>query len=321
VSDSSTPDEPQISFAVASYNSRAYLGEAVSSALAQEDVRCEVLIVDDGSSDGSVELAQSLAAADRRVRLLTTSGNGGPAAARNVALAAMRGHWFAVLDSDDVLLPGRSRSLLALAQTERADMMADDLEVFSRNEPHGKSFLGSCFRQIASLELRCYFEHSRIYGDKPNFGFLKPMIRRSFLDKHGLRYDETLRIGEDDRLAVACLLAGARYSISGDAGYRYRKHEASISHRLAPQDADAMVAANRAIGVQVRGCDAATRRAFAARAASYRDAAAFAHAIGALQRGQLVRGMSQVLGRPSAIPLFMMPIRSRLSRIRKADMR
>ena len=100
---------PDVSFLVASYNSAAYLAAATASALAQRDVAIEVVIVDDGSSDGSRELAAALAARDGRVLCLGTPVNRGPAGARNLALAAARGRWLAVLDSDDLIDPDRSR--------------------------------------------------------------------------------------------------------------------------------------------------------------------------------------------------------------------
>lgn len=68
-----------------------YLDEAIESALAQTDVTFEVLIVDDGSSDGSVERAKEWARRDPRVRFFTTTSNGGPGAARNVALDSHAG--------------------------------------------------------------------------------------------------------------------------------------------------------------------------------------------------------------------------------------
>ncbi|MBX7483659.1 glycosyltransferase family 2 protein [Qipengyuania qiaonensis] len=306
---------PRVSFAIASYNSSAFLEAAVRSALDQSDVSVEVLIVDDGSSDDSRELAERLAQEDSRVRALATPSNGGPAAARNVALTAMRGEWFAVLDSDDMLAPERTESLLELAERHRADLVADDLRVFSDDPVAGESFLGEAFAEVASLSLEIYLQHSVIYGNRPNFGFLKPMIRKQFLDRHAIHYDERMRIGEDDRLILACLLAGGRYAIGSHAGYYYRKHDRSISHRLGPREADTMRQANDELASLMQDRGAPVRKAFGRRAASYRNAAAFAHAIAAIKHGRADRSLAQVIRNPGTIPLFMMPIRSRLARI------
>lgn len=306
---------PRVSFAIASYNSSAFLETAVRSALAQHDIPVEVLIVDDGSSDGSRELAESLAREDRRIRTLATPCNGGPAAARNVALTAMRGEWFAILDSDDVLAPDRTVRLLDLAERHEADMVADDLRVFTEDPAAGQSFLGAAFAEIPALALETYLRHSVIYGNRPNFGFLKPMIRKRFLDHHAIRYDDRMRIGEDDRLILSCLLAGGRYAIGSQAGYFYRKHAQSISHRLGPHEADTMRQANEELAPLMRNRGTPVSRAFGRRAASYRNAAAFAHAIAAIKHGRADRSLAQVIRNPGTIPLFMMPIRSRLARI------
>src|SRR5690606_20291257 len=125
----------------ASYNSRAYLVEAVESALAQEGITAEVLIVDDGSSDGSDGLARERAESDPRIRMLSTPRKLGPGGARNIALKEMRGRWFAVLDSDDLLLPGRSRRLLEQAEASGADLVADDLIVFGNGRE--ERFIGN----------------------------------------------------------------------------------------------------------------------------------------------------------------------------------
>jgi succinoglycan biosynthesis protein ExoO len=306
---------PLVSFAIASYNSSAFLEDAVRSALAQRDVAIEILIVDDGSTDGSDALAADLAREDPRIRALRTPSNAGPAAARNVALDEMRGEWFAILDSDDILLPDRTARLLDLARRTGADMVADDLAIFSGDPDTGESFLGADIREIPTLPLERYLDHSVIYGTLPNFGFLKPMIRKGFLTRHGIRYDERMRIGEDDRLVLACLLAGANYAVGGSAGYFYRKHEQSISHRLGPRDADAMVRANEELAPIMRERGSGVRTAFQRRAAAYRNAAAFAHAIAAMKNGRADRTLAQIIRHPGSIPLFMMPVRSKLARL------
>ena len=90
-----------------------------------------------------------------------------------------------------------------------------------------------------------------MFGASPNLGFLKPMIRRRVLERTGIRYDPSLRIGEDDALIVQLLLAGARYRLMPQAGYFYRKHGSSISHRLSLDHAERMMASERQIRAAV----------------------------------------------------------------------
>jgi glycosyltransferase involved in cell wall biosynthesis len=95
---------PVVSVVMPAYNAASYLCEAIDSVLAQTFSAFELIVVDDGSTDDTLTLARGFARTDSRVRVFTTP-NGGPAAARNVALGAARGEFIALLDSDDLLRP------------------------------------------------------------------------------------------------------------------------------------------------------------------------------------------------------------------------
>jgi len=91
---------PVVSVIMPAYNAEAYLGRAAESVLSQTFTDLELLIVDDGSSDRTVEVARRLADRDRRVRVLQQS-NAGPGPARNTGFGAAAGRLLAFLDSDD----------------------------------------------------------------------------------------------------------------------------------------------------------------------------------------------------------------------------
>jgi len=309
-------DQIDVSFLVASFNGRDYLGEAVASALAQQGVTVEVLVVDDHSSDGSWPLAQQLAAADPRVLALRTPANLGPAAARNVAIAAARGRWLAVLDSDDLIDPERSQRLVEIAEAGGADVVADDLLVFADGSPDApRRFLGAAAPRAAEwIDLESYFRGTRMYGRSPDLGFLKPMIRADFLRRRGIRYDETLRIAEDDALIVQLLRAGARYLLVPDALYRYRKHGTSISHRLSTAHVDKMMAAGERLRGDLQNDRAATR-ALLPRHRALRRAWAFTHLIEALKRRDARRAVAIAAAYPTMLPLLRMPAAAALRRL------
>jgi glycosyltransferase involved in cell wall biosynthesis len=105
---------PTVTVAVASYNYARYLRDCVNSALDQEGVEVEVVIVDDASSDDSVAVARDLASRDARVRVITHESNHGHIATFNEALWAGEGEFVVKLDSDDMLTPG------SLARSARA---------------------------------------------------------------------------------------------------------------------------------------------------------------------------------------------------------
>ncbi len=102
-----------VSVIIPTYNRAALVAEAVASVLAQTWRDFEVLVVDDGSTDGTIE---ALAPYASRLRLLRRESRGGVSAARNTGIKAARGEWLAFLDSDDLWLPEKlSRQMAYLA--------------------------------------------------------------------------------------------------------------------------------------------------------------------------------------------------------------
>ena len=114
-----------ISIIMASYNYETYLGEAIQSVLSQTWTDFELLVVDDGSKDDSVKLAQSFAEQDLRVRVfLHPDGkNHGLPATLTLGIAEARGEWIAFLESDDLWEPTCLEQRIALAQETGADVI------------------------------------------------------------------------------------------------------------------------------------------------------------------------------------------------------
>jgi len=102
---------PIVSVVMPIYNTEIYLVDSIGSILAQTCVDWELICVDDGSSDGSLEVLRRYERADRRVRVVTRA-NTGCARARNDGIALARGRYIAMMDSDDVALPERLRRQL-----------------------------------------------------------------------------------------------------------------------------------------------------------------------------------------------------------------
>ena len=304
-----------ISFVIACYNAGPLLEPAVRSALDQEGITVEVIVVDDGSSDGSFENATRLSRSDPRVAVLQTASNSGPGGARNVGMNAMRGNWFAVLDSDDLLSPDRGRKLIAIADQYGADMIADNLMEFGEEIEPRPMFAIAPPGGTKRLELPEYFQRSRLFGREPSPGYLKPMIRRSALDQASLRYNPALRIGEDDELIIRALNANLKYVVCDYSGYCYRRHSGSISHRLSLANLDRMIEAEHNIAGQLHPAVAKSKH-YRGRWNALVRGRAFTSSVEALKTGSYVRAALEIAKTPSAIPLYSLPVAARLQRLR-----
>jgi glycosyltransferase involved in cell wall biosynthesis len=100
---------------MACHNSSRFLAEAVASVLSQTFGEFELIVVDDASTDQTVEIANRFRAHDRRISVLSLPERSGPAAARNAGIMVARGAWLGILDSDDVAVPNRFEEQIKLA--------------------------------------------------------------------------------------------------------------------------------------------------------------------------------------------------------------
>lgn len=105
---------PLVSILTPAYNSAEYIAETIESVRRQSYPNFELIVADDGSTDGTLDAVRHAADGDPRV-VIVSSPHGGPATARNAAIAVARGSFFALLDSDDVWMPEYLREQLEIA--------------------------------------------------------------------------------------------------------------------------------------------------------------------------------------------------------------
>ena len=106
------PAAPRLSVLLPTWNAAETVERALASILDEVDVRLEVLVIDDASTDGTADVAASVAERDARVVLIRLPANGGVSNARNRGLDIARGTWLAFLDADDVILPDGLAALM-----------------------------------------------------------------------------------------------------------------------------------------------------------------------------------------------------------------
>ncbi len=226
----------RVSVIVPCYNAGEYLAPCLRSVLAQTMGDLELLVIDDGSTDGSLAVAQRIAGGDARVRVFHQE-NRGVCAARNRGLDAAQGEFVTFVDGDDLLRPDALERMLALAPG--ADMVVCAHETFDAQgstrlvvpETRWMDRRGEQRRRAAALRL--------IEGDSVLNIMCGKLHRRSLLERERLRLDESLKIAEDALFNLEAVLCGEGIAWLPEPIYRYRMHDASATHTRARGEFDA----------------------------------------------------------------------------------
>ncbi|MDR3536958.1 MAG: glycosyltransferase [Acetobacteraceae bacterium] len=303
-----------VSVVTPAWNAERTITRAIASALSQSGVSVEVIVADDASTDATGHVVAALN--DPRVRYLRLPVNGGPAAARNAAIASAQGEWIAVLDADDMFLEGRLAGLVATASDHCLEIVADNMLIDDTNGARRLFIEEELDGAVRYLSLADYIVGNRLFGRRPGEGYLKPMFAAGFLQRHALRYDTATRIGEDFLLVAEAMALGARYGRVRAAGYVYTTHSGSISHRLTRRDADAMVEADRRyLARHGARLNAAERMEWLAHLKTLEDGASFVAMVECIKARDFASLARFAVQRPAAVRHFAMPIRARIARL------
>ncbi|NGO50021.1 glycosyltransferase family 2 protein [Allomesorhizobium camelthorni] len=305
--------QPDVSFVIAAFNAERSIARAIESALAQQDVTVEVVVVDDCSNDLTVEVARSFPA--EQVRVVELEKNRGPGGARNAGLAAARGRWIAVLDSDDAVYPDRLARMIRRAEKSDAQIAVDNLDVVQ--EASGAKttmFAPAVLERFPELTLAEFIAANLLFEETFSFGYMKPIFERRFLEHNALRYDEALRIGEDYIFLASALAKGGRCAVDPLPGYAYHIRAGSISRVLELHHVEAMLAADAAF-LREHPLDAAANAAQARRTRSLEQAASFLTLVQHLKQRAPLKAMRAALRDPMAVRHLKMPIAARLRRL------
>lgn len=130
-----------VSIIVPNYNSEKYIKETLDSVLAQTYQDWEMLVIDDCSSDGSVDIIRAYAEKDSRIQLILREKNTGVANVRNAGLELAKGKYIALLDSDDVWTEDKLERQVALLEETGAEIGYCSYDFIDENsQPMGKAF-------------------------------------------------------------------------------------------------------------------------------------------------------------------------------------
>jgi CDP-glycerol glycerophosphotransferase len=222
---------PLVGVVIPAWGVEHYLDACVRSLVAQRHRRWEAVIVDDGSTDRTGDLADAWAARDHRISVVHQT-NAGLGAARNAGLAHVRGDYLAFLDSDDLLQPTAFTDLVGSLEESGSDFATGSILTWlSRDdgvdgplvEPPWMKRLHHPPLRGARIEQR-----PELLGDV--FAWNK-LFRRSWWDAHALTWPEGVRY-EDQPTTTRAFLGGT-FDVLAQTTYRWRVREGSITQTRA----------------------------------------------------------------------------------------
>ena len=199
-----------ISVIVPVYNAEKYLSRCIDSILAQSYKDFELLLIDDGSKDGSATICDNYAIKDSRVRVFHKA-NGGVSSARNLGLDNATGEWITFIDSDDYVESEYLKNFtqdsdLSLQGYYNGDNMVRYEEAFVYSEPGAE-----------------YLNKNYVYGP-----YCK-LFRSKIIKLNNIRFDEDLSFGEDILFCLKYMLHAYDMHVSTYVGYHYVIYDNSLS--------------------------------------------------------------------------------------------
>ena len=215
---------PQVSIITPVYNADRFLNECVGGILAQSFRSFELVLIDDGSTDGSGALCDAYAEQDPRVRVIHQP-NGGVSRARNRGLDEAQGKYVVFVDADDLLEPDYLQDLIQGQQAQEGTgrtMILSDYQPFSEKGPEKRSFPAPFTMDFRTGE-GLTAEHFRelIFQFRLFPPYCK-LFRRDVIEEQHIRFREGMRSAEDFEFNVRYLAAVDRLVYIDSVQYDYR---------------------------------------------------------------------------------------------------
>ena len=217
-----------ISVIIPVYNVRPYLPESLNSVMNQTYRNLEIIIIDDGSTDGSGQLCDYYANIDKRIKVVHQE-NKGLSNARNVGLSMRSGDAVAFLDSDDVYHPEYVEKMVNAMIRDNVDMVVCK---YSIHEIADKNKYIKWGRKLPGIKAGIYNNYEAIqalYYHKLNFSVWNKLYRTNLWDK--IVFPDG-HVYEDIVVAYKIIELCTAISVINDSLYIYRKHSESISTTL-----------------------------------------------------------------------------------------
>lgn len=233
---------PKISVIVPIYNCEKYVSRCIESIMNQTFHDLEIILIDDGSNDKSVEICKNLEKKDSRIKLICVE-NGGVSRARNIGLDFAHGDFISFVDSDDYLIPEMYERMYKNLIDNKADVsICGIMDYFTKRDGSIEKVRQSCIDGFFILDGEKAMEESlksRLFSVNP----VNKLFKRKLFDS--IRYPEG-KISEDAFLIPSVLLNADVVIYDSFPMYHYIRRENSITtSNFSPKDWDIVEAYER----------------------------------------------------------------------------
>ncbi len=222
---------PIISVIVPIYNVKIYLERCVNSIVDQTYKNLEIILVDDGSTDGSAEMCDRFQGQDRRIRVIHKM-NGGLVSARKAGIQFAHGEYVAYVDGDDWIEKDMYSQLITHMIQNDADIVTSglwrDYQNSTINEVDNISEGIYDARKIQNEILPIFMYTGNFYEAGINIHIYNKLFKRKLLLKHQMRVDNIIRVGEDAALVYPCILDANKIVVIHKCFYHYCIRQNSI---------------------------------------------------------------------------------------------
>ena len=186
---------PTISVIIPVYNAASFVGRCIKSVLSQTYCDWQMILVDDGSKDNSLEICQKYAASDSRLQIIHQE-NAGAGAARNAGLAKAVGKYIVFIDSDDYV----DKEYFSLLANHDEDVVFIDVEAIDENCKVVRKEYLSQYKNMDKDD----FLRAQMTG-KINWGGVRKVVKRKIIDTNNIRYSDH-KVGEEALFTYSSVL-------------------------------------------------------------------------------------------------------------------
>lgn len=209
------------------FNAERFLPQCLDSILGQSYLQWELIAVNDGSKDRSLEILKSYEKRDDRIHIISKK-NEGVSIARNVALSQVHGEYIYFVDSDDIVMQDALSILIRTLESNNATFIKSD---FLPINEHGKQLFinkkQGIRRRYEGKIIDSEMFYSKILMDE--FFLWTCLFRRDIIEKNKIRFIPHCRLMEDAAFIVEYLLHSSRNVYKDACVYGYRKYEGTAS--------------------------------------------------------------------------------------------